>query len=242
MKNGKNQKINEKENCNRFQKTKLGFNIISKKILFYFIIINSIIQTISTDTFTIRGTGSCNIYFGSFSPGSSSCSLVSSGIYNCDLTTGITINFSGDTYSAHNMFQNCDGLISIDLSSEKLIDTNGMFQNCINLKSVTFESFRAPGPTNMSHMFYNCSNLSTITFGTNFNTENVIDMSYMFTNCSSISTLDLGSFLTNKVQNMSHMFELCTKLETLKQNFDTSDVINMEYMFSNCNNLKSLNQ
>ena len=244
MKNGKNQKLNEKENCNRVQKTKLQFNTISKKILFYLIITNFLVQIISSVSLTIKGTGSCTIYSNNFvSPIPSNCGGTSPEIL-CNLGTNeITINFSDSISSASKMFQNCSGLTSINLSSfssNNLIDTSGMFQNCINLESVTFGSFQAKSLTNMSHMFYNCSSLSTITFGTDFTTEKVIDMSYMFTNCSSISTLDLLSFHNNKVQNMSHMFELCTKLETLKQNFDTSDVINMEYMFSNCNNLKRL--
>ena len=243
MKNGNNQRLNEKRVCDSIRKTKLQFNTISKKILFYLIIINFIIQKISSDNYLIvKGTGTCSISTSNIDTTnpSNDCGTT------CELNpSGKKIYFLDEITSTHNMFKNCDGLTDIDLSffsSSSLQDTSGMFENCIKLENITFGTFQTSRFANMSHMFYNCSSLSTISFNSNFKTEFAIDMSYMFTNCSSLSTLNLGQLVTNNVKNMSHMFELCTKLTTLTltPSFATSSVINMEYMFSNCNSLTAL--
>ena len=245
MKNGKNKKLNENEKCNTLQKTNLKFNSISKKMLYYLIILDLVIQKISSDiNLSIKGDGPCSILTNdNHASRPTVCEPISSGL-KCDLSEAeLTITFKNDIKSARNMFKNCYSLNSINFSSffsAPIEDTSGMFENCIKLKTITFGSNPSSSVTNMSHMFYNCSSLDSINFNSNFITNLVIDMSFMFTNCSSISELNLGQFITNDVQNMSHMFELCTKLTTLTQTFHTQNVVNMEHMFSNCNSLFSL--
>ena len=62
------------------------------------------------------------------------------------------------------MFFNCDGLTSLDLSNfdtSKVTDMNGMFQDCNGLTSLDLSNFDTSNVTDMHWMFDDCFSLST---------------------------------------------------------------------------------
>ena len=54
-----------------------------------------------------------------------------------------------------------------------------MFDYCESLKSIDLSSFNTNNVTNMSHMFLGCKSLESIDLSP-FNTNNVTNMSYIF--------------------------------------------------------------
>ena len=88
------------------------------------------------------------------------------------------------------MFNDCQSLISLDLSS--FDTTNAMF---------------------MSSMFFNCAKLTNLQIS-NFKTTNVKSLVSMFYSCSSLTSLSLPYFDTSKLKNndMGTMFEGCKNL------------------------------
>ena len=117
----------------------------------------------------------------------------------------------------------------------------GIFQNCESLISLNLTSFYTPNVEIMWDMFKGCSSLKSINLS-NFNTAKVTDMESMFEGCSSLTTLTLDNFDTNKVHYMNKMFKDCTKLETLNFKYISSESLGTMYqMFYNCNKLTSLN-
>ena len=80
------------------------------------------------------------------------------------------------------MFNNCNTISNIDLSSfntSNVTDMNNMFCNCRNLTSLDLSSFNTNKVTDMNSMFFDCNNLITLNLS-NFDTSNVIDMEGMF--------------------------------------------------------------
>jgi len=141
------------------------------------------------------------------------------------------------------MFNNCSSLTSLNLSNFKtdnVTNMSEMFADCSSLTSLNLSNFDTKNVTNMGEMFFNCTGLTSLDLS-NFNTENVTDMSWMFYGCSSLTTLNLSNFVTKNVTNMGGMFYKCRKLTDLNlYKLDTTKVTNMESMFHNCESLKSL--
>ena len=138
-----------------------------------------------------------------------------------------------------NLFQCCEELTSIDLSSfdthlTKTMD--GMFQNCYELKSITgLEKLNTSNVTQMDFMFANCQALTELDLST-FNTSNVTRMFFMFAGSDALTKLDLSSFNTSKVTYMESMFENCSKLSSLTfgASFSMAKVVYKKNMFSGC--------
>ena len=160
-----------------------------------------------------------------------------------------TIDFNGCINTSKvtimtQMFQGCQALISLDLSSfntSKVTTMIGMFQGCKALKSLDLSSFDTANVTNMNSMFYLCMTLESLDLSS-FNTANVTDMSYMFYQCKALKSLDIRNFNTANVTNMSYMFYQCEALKSLDlSSFDTANVTNMRAMFYICEALESLN-
>ncbi len=141
------------------------------------------------------------------------------------------------------MFQGCNNLTSLDLSSfntSQVTNMRNMFYNCNSLTDLDLTHFDTSQVTTMSQMFYGCSNLTNLDLNS-FNTGNVIDIGSMFYNCNSLTDLDLSHFDTSQVTAMSQMFYGCSNLTNLDLNsFNTGNVIDMGSMFWNCSNLKTL--
>ena len=142
-----------------------------------------------------------------------------------------------------NMFNDCESLTSLDLSSfntSLVTNMNRMFFGCGSLTSLDLSSFNTSACTDMGYMFYNCESLTSLDLSS-FNTSLVTNMSSMFFGCASLTSLDLSSFNTSLVTNMNRMFFGCGSLTSLDlSSFNTSLVTNMDNMFFGCDALTSL--
>ena len=115
-----------------------------------------------------------------------------------------------------------------------------MFNDCESLTSLDLSSFNTSLVTNMNRMFFGCGSLTSLDLSS-FNTSACTDMGYMFYNCESLTSLDLSSFNTSLVTNMNRMFFGCGSLTSLDlSNFNTPACTNMDNMFFGCDALTSL--
>lgn len=141
------------------------------------------------------------------------------------------------------MFQNCESLEALDLSTfntENVTNMYGMFQFCTSLKSLNLSSFNTSKVKQMGYMFQNCESLTALNLSS-FNTENISDYEYMFHCCKSLTALDLSSFNSKEILNTSCMFTGCIALKTIDiSSFDTSKTTNMSFMFSGCSALETI--
>ena len=148
-------------------------------------------------------------------------------------------------YSMRSMFEGCESLTSLDLSSfdtSSVTDMSWMFQfqDCESLTSLDLSSFNTSSVTSMAGMFWSCESLTSLDLSS-FDTSRVTNMSYMFDGCENLTSLDLSSFDTSSVTDMYAIFEGCESLTSLDlSSFDTSSVTNMRNMFYGCLNLTSL--
>ena len=144
------------------------------------------------------------------------------------------------------MLFNCKGLQNLafigSIFSNKLtINMRGTFQNCESLITLDLSSFYTPQVEIMWDMFKNCKKLRSINIG-NFDTSKVTDMESMFEGCESLTSLSLSNFMTPKVHYMNKMFLNCKRLEHINLNYITSESLGtMTRMFYNCSSLKYLN-
>ncbi len=138
------------------------------------------------------------------------------------------------------MFEGCESLTSLDLSSfdtSKVTDMGSMFSGCKFLTALDLSSFDTSKVKSMSHMFLNCESLTSLDLSS-FDTSKVTDMGSMFSGCKFLTALDLSSFDTSKVKSMSHMFLNCESLTSIDlSSFDISKVTEMRWMFSGCSSL-----
>ncbi len=169
-----------------------------------------------------------------------------------NLTGNMRVEF-GSLETANQMFHNCSGLGTLDVSNletSSITDTMSMFYNC-KVTTIDVSNWNTNLVTNMKNMFNECSNLATLDLlntavsinavSNNFNTSNVTTMLGMFAGCSSLTTLDLTDFDTSKVANMSAMFSGCSGLTEVDVSmFNTSAVTISTQMFSGCSSLTGL--
>jgi surface protein len=148
-----------------------------------------------------------------------------------------------DVTSIRSMFNMCEKLESIDLSSFDTKNVTNMrctFYGCNNLKALDLSKFKTDKVTTMYSMFKYCENLTNLDLSS-FNTKNVTDMSYMLDSCINLKTVDLSSFNTQNVTDMHRMFAYCHNLTNVNlQGFNTANVEYMNHLFYHCNNLASL--
>ena len=192
--------------------------------------------------------------------------------YECSNLTSITnIEFlkTDNVTNMSEMFSNCSGLTSLDVSNFKtdnVTDMSYMFSGCWNITRLDVSGFNTEHVTNIGYMFEGCSNLTSLDVSgfktdnvwgmygmfahcsnlknldvSRFNTANVTDMRFMFRNCSSLTSIDVSGFNTANVTDMYGMFSGCTKLTSLDvSRFNTANVREMAYMFSLSSGLTSL--
>ena len=129
-----------------------------------------------------------------------------------------------------------------NLNTENVTDMNNMFMDCIGLTSLDVSHFNTQNVTGMAFMFNGCTGLESLDFS-NFDTQSVKKMSYMFYGCSGLKSLDLSKFDTQNVESMYSMFGGCSGLKTiyvsdkfvttkLNSSWDGSEI------FNNCTSLK----
>lgn len=146
-----------------------------------------------------------------------------------------------DMYS---MFNRCEKLKSLDLSTfdtSNVTDMYQMFSGCSSLTKLDVSGFDTSSVTSMANIFASCTSLTELDLS-NFDTSNFTNTFMIFSGCSSLTSVDLSSFNTSNVEEMRYMFSGCSSLTSLDlSNFDTRKVRNMLSMFDSCNKLKYLN-
>ena len=151
---------------------------------------------------------------------------------------------TSETTNMTHLFDDCYGLISLDLSkfnNSQVTDMSYMFKDCKKLSSLNLNNFNTSQVTNMSGMFSGSYALTTLDLS-NFNTSRVTDMGGMFSVCNGLKSLNVSKFDTSQVTNMSSMFSDCRALPSINvSNFNTGNVTNMSAMFNNCRTLPSIN-
>ena len=142
------------------------------------------------------------------------------------------------------LFNNCNSLIYINLSSFNTTLTNSMykmFSGCKSLESLELTNFNTSSVITMAYLFNDCSSLEELNL-LNFDTSLVTNMNNMFSNCYNLISLNINNFNTSSVKTMEYMFSGCVNLTSIDTTtFDVSLVTQMGHMFENCSSLTSLN-
>lgn len=122
---------------------------------------------------------------------------------------------TSDVTNMTNLFSNCSGLTSLDLTG---LDT----------KRVTM----------MNNMFYGCTSLKSLNLS-DISTQSVTNMEGMFGLCNSLTELHLESFETSMLKYSSHMFQSMDKLTTIYvgAGWTMANVLISTQMFTGCKNL-----
>lgn len=171
------------------------------------------------------------------------CSLWFSGFRGLTTITHLEYLNTSQVTNMQYMFQDCESLEALDLSTfntENVTNMYGMFQFCKSLKSLNLSSFNTSKVKQMEYMFQNCESLTALDLS-RFNTENVKNYEHMFHSCKSLTALDLSSFNSKEILNTSIMFSGCFALKTLDiSSFDTSKTTDMPSMFSECYALETI--
>ena len=124
--------------------------------------------------------------------------------------------------------------------TSKVTDMSSMFNDCNGLTSLDLSNFNTSNVTNMRNMFNDCTNLTSLDVS-NFNTSKVTDISLMFRNCTNLTSLDVSNFNTSKVTDMSSMFDSCSNLTSLTlSGWDMSKVTDTTDMFNGCGKLSTI--
>ena len=150
------------------------------------------------------------------------------------------------------MFNDCQSLISLDLSSfdtSSVVkftdgDSYGMFSNCKKLEYLDISSFDTSNATEFGKsgnfgVFEGCSSLKKLDLS-NFNTDKVTDMSAMFRDCTSLIEIDLSGFNMDNLTHVKDMFNGCTKLTKIytKGNLDLTTNASLAESYTNENMFK----
>ena len=105
------------------------------------------------------------------------------------------------------------GLENLDTS--QVTDMSEMFEECYGLTSLDLSNWNTSNVTNMYSMFRNCFyNLTSLNLS-KWNTSQVTNMYKMFSNCNDLTILDLSDWDTSKVTNTAGMFRYCRYLNHL---------------------------
>ena len=90
------------------------------------------------------------------------------------------------------------------MKTNNAISRHSLFENCERLTSLDLSSFSTYNTHDMSYMFNNCHSLQSLNI--NFITSDVKNMQYMFGSCFKLTSLDIRSFDTSNVKNFTNMF------------------------------------
>jgi len=171
--------------------------------------------------------------------------------------------------SMHHLFNACDSLKSLDLSSwdtSKVVDMRCVFRNCNYLERLDLSGWDTSRVVTMGYMFDGCGSLKELDVS-HFDTSNVTNMSGMFSWCaltkdpgfkewdiskvtsmtemfhrSSFEELDLSRWNTENLSLMTGMFGYCHDLKSLDlTGWNTKNAMDMSLMFEDCEKLKEIN-
>lgn len=98
------------------------------------------------------------------------------------------------------------------LNTTNVTDMSSMFNDCESLTSLDLSSFNTAKVTTMSEMFYYCESLTSLNLSS-FNTANVTTMKSMFNERDNLRTIYVGDgWTTAAVTSSTYMFDVCTSL------------------------------
>ena len=116
------------------------------------------------------------------------------------------------------------------------------FENCESLVSINLSCFKATKLSRASWLFHNCFSLVSVDLSNFETTSSLLYIGSMFRNCTSLKSVNLSKLITTNVENMDFMFYNCKLLTSINlSNFDTSKVTWIESMFDGCSKLEYIN-
>lgn len=158
--------------------------------------------------------------------------------YNCKYITFIDLS-NLDTSEVTNCkiaFGYCSELEKIKglkyFNSKKVNKMSLMFNHCESLREVDVSSFDTINVNSMRSMFQCCYVLKKIIGLNNFRTQNVKEFNYMFNQCFSIHEIDIKNFIFNSAKTMEYMFANCEGLWGLIINGTFNDECVMKNLFA----------
>ena len=115
-----------------------------------------------------------------------------------------------------------------NFNTSKVTNMHNMFDDCSGLTSLDVSHFDTSNVTNMIGMFGGCSSLTNLDVS-NFDTSKVTDMLYMFGSCSSLTSLNLGNFNLVSCTSFDNMLSGCSRLAsiTLPYNLQSGKTISL---------------
>lgn len=156
---------------------------------------------------------------------------------------------NADSTSAFNAFTNVTSFTGLNkLDTSNVTNMSSMFNGCNALTSLDVSSFNTSKVTNMYRMFLNCNKLPSVGDLSGWDTAKVTNMCSMFNKCSALTSVgDLSGWDTSNVtksQGMNGMFYNCYALTSLDlSGWDTSNLtgtLDMYEMFSGCRSLQTI--
>ena len=164
--------------------------------------------------------------------------------FNCEGLTSLDISNLDTSYieDLDMAFGKCHSLKTLDLSKNKfenVLNATGVFSFCYSITSINLDT-NFPRLKVFDHAFYNCSSLTSLDLSL-LNVRDLKDISDLVAGCSSLKTINLNNFPTDQVTSMSAIFYDCYSLTSLDLSmFNTKNVQNMDYFFFNCHSLTSI--
>jgi surface protein len=113
-----------------------------------------------------------------------------------------------------NMFENCTGLESLNLSGwdiSNIANVGVIFSGCTSLTTLDVSGWTI-GSASIWNLFMGCTGITTLDLST-WNTAGVTNMYCMFVDCANLATIYVGEgWTTENVTNSDRMFGGCTSL------------------------------
>ena len=247
-------KITPNEVCQKKGKEKIRF--INKQILFYYLLIISLITTINFKHSIIYKDSivTLRVYNGQqqkiFNSGTKPNEVWIDNIkqqnvsnsYQLEPTNIVKLKWTNEINDCYFMFYGCNSIIEMNFTNFDATNcstTAGMFRNCTSLKSLDLSGFKTSNTLKaMNNMFWNSSSLVSLNLSS-FDTSCVTNFGHLFCNCQSLEWIDISNFNTENVKYLDNMFKGCKNLVSVNlSNFNTSKVAFMDNMFNGCESLK----
>ncbi len=120
--------------------------------------------------------------------------------------------------SIENMFNGCTNLEVLDMSGfigDKVTTKTSLFASCNNLVSLDMRSFDGGLLTSFKEFLANKKKLQTVRLDS-LNSASLTEVNNMFSGCNALTSVTFGDkFTCESVENMSQMFLACSSLTTL---------------------------
>ena len=162
------------------------------------------------------------------------------------ITGKISLNSSNSADFLFAGFSNACKIVGLEhLDLSQATSTDYMFNDCESLTSLNLSSFNTADVTEMRAMFRKCKALTALDLSS-FNISKVIDMEAMFEGNDNLADLNISSFKTTLPVNLGATFKNCASLVELNlENFYITDTnlgeVELEDTFYGCTSLRKLN-